>query len=41
MLEDWLKNLEPVDDYHEQTITQIAGEEHSEKLLKIFNQEAE
>jgi hypothetical protein len=41
MLEDWLKNLEPVDDYHEQTVMQIAGEKHSKKLLKSFNQEYE
>jgi hypothetical protein len=29
MLEDWLKNPEPVDDCHEQTVMQILGEGNS------------
>jgi hypothetical protein len=41
MLEDWLKNPEPVDDFHEQTVMQILGEEDSTKLLRNFSQEAE
>jgi hypothetical protein len=41
MLEDWLNHPEPVDDFHEQTVMHILGEEHSEKLLKNFSQGAE
>jgi hypothetical protein len=37
MLEDWLKNTEPVDDCHEKTIMNILGEEHSEELLRNFS----
>jgi hypothetical protein len=37
MLEDWLKNPEPVDDCHEETVMQIAGEENSTELLKNFS----
>jgi hypothetical protein len=41
MLEDWLKNPEPVDDCREQTVIQMLVEENSEELLKNFSQEAE
>jgi hypothetical protein len=40
MLEDWLNHPEPVDDFHEQTVMQILGEEHSTELLRNFSQEA-
>jgi hypothetical protein len=41
MLEDWLNNPEPVDDFHEKTIMHIVGEEHSTELLRSFSQEVE
>jgi hypothetical protein len=41
MLEDWLNNSEPVDDYHEQTIMQMLVEENSKELLENFIQGAE
>jgi GTP cyclohydrolase FolE2 len=41
MLEGWLENPKLVEDCHKQTIMQIAREEHSEELLKIFNHGAE
>jgi hypothetical protein len=34
-------NLELVEDCNKQTVMQIAREEHSEELLKIFNHGAE
>jgi hypothetical protein len=40
MLEDWLDNPEPRDDF-QKTVMQNSGEEHSTELLKIFSQEAE
>jgi hypothetical protein len=36
MMEDWLKNPKPVDDFHEETIMQTIGEENSTELLKFF-----
>jgi hypothetical protein len=36
MLEDWLKNLEPVDDCQEQKVMQMIAEEHSEESLRNF-----
>jgi len=41
MLEDWLNHPELVDECHEQTIMEILREDHSEKLLKNFNQGSE
>jgi hypothetical protein len=42
MLEDWMNNPEPVDDYHEQTVNlMIAEDEHSEELLRNFSQGTE
>jgi hypothetical protein len=38
MLEDWLDNPEPEDGFQE-TVMQIAGEEHSTELLKNFSRE--
>jgi hypothetical protein len=35
MLEDWLKNPEPVDDFHEQTVMQILGEGNSTEFSEI------
>jgi hypothetical protein len=40
MLEDWLNNPEP-EDGCQKTVTKIAREEHSTKLLRNFSQEAE
>jgi hypothetical protein len=38
MLEDWLNNPEPIDDYREQTVMQILVKENSEELLENFSQ---
>jgi len=38
MLEDWLNNPEPVDDYREQTVMQMIVEENSEESLRNFSQ---
>jgi hypothetical protein len=38
MLEDWLKNPEPVDDCQEQTVMQMLAEEHSKESLRNFSQ---
>jgi hypothetical protein len=41
MLEDLLNHLDPVDEFHEQTVMEISREENSEKLLENFSQGAE
>jgi hypothetical protein len=38
MLEDWLENLEPADDF-QKTVMQIVGEENSTELLINFSKE--
>jgi hypothetical protein len=41
MMEDWLNNSEPIDEFHEEKIMHIVGEENSTKLLRNFSQEDE
>jgi tRNA U34 5-methylaminomethyl-2-thiouridine-forming methyltransferase MnmC len=41
MLEDWLNNPEPVDEFREHTTMQMLAEENSEEFLKNFGQGAE
>jgi hypothetical protein len=38
MLEDWLSNTEPIDDFHENKVMKILGEENSTELLRNFGQ---
>jgi hypothetical protein len=40
LLEDWLNNPGPEDGFQE-TVMQIAGEEHSTELIRNFSQEVE
>jgi len=37
MLEDWLNNLEPVNECHEQIVRQIIEEDHSKESLRNFS----